>query len=406
MGCGAGGEAPAIEPQLSSQTLSDVVAPDTLEAQMPACARLSVHDSGYVVYVVMDRSCARPGSRWVFNLRLRRGSGDDSSDSPLLDMLEGDEIDGIMIPGLGLRRVGLYRSGNWRRIDNNSSWQRRDGAGLLLLNGELFLLGGWLWGPASSEVWKTRDLVHWEYLGDAPWPPRHGAGWLVHRERLYVVGGDWLRDTWSSADGIRWVLHTADAPFGTLYTPNVVSFSGKILLYGGQGGTEGVNSVWESVDGAQWRLLQGNAPWTGRGLVHGGAVHEGRIFLVGGGVKAVPPGLDFAETKEEFSDIWSTADGVDWRLEAETLGFAPRTHFSLAMSPFGCYVSDGSVGTQAAVSSDLFHASDCVHFAPVPDFPPLKRRHASSLTYFNGSIVILGGPPADDPGTTVWQYFP
>ncbi len=407
--CSGGSDLPVAETQEVAATIADPV-PTLGELQLVAnmadCDRVAVHDSGHVLYVVTDRSCATSGPRRVFSLGLTGGNPGDAGALVQLDMLEGDELDNITVPSLGIRRVGLYRAGQWRRIDNTDSWQHRDGPGLLLLNGELYLLGGWLWGPTSSEVWKTRDLVHWEYLGDAPWPARHGAGWVVHNERLYVVGGDWMRDTWSSANGIDWVQHSATAPFGTLYTPNAVSVGGRIILYGGQGGTEGVNQVWESADGVAWSLLHGRAPWAGRGLVHGGAVHDGRVYLVGGGVKSVPPGQSSPETTQEFSDIWSSEDGIDWRLEADSLGFTPRTHFSLAATPKGCFVSDGSVGTQAAVSNDLFHAADCVHFTPVPDTPPLQPRHASALTYFNGSLVILGGPPAGDAGTTVWQYFP
>jgi len=392
--CGGGGD------DRSSTTQA------TLLASVAGCERAAVHDSGHVIYVIVARECSAISLPRALSLSMADSPPGASSGTVRLEMNEGEEVDGVTIPSLGVRRVGLYREGQWRRIDNTDSWQPRDGPGLLLLKGELYLLGGWLWGPTSSEVWKTRDLVHWEFLGDAPWPARHGAGWVVHEERLYVVGGDWLRDTWSSANGTDWVQHSATAPFGTLYTPNVASVGGRLVLYGGQGGTDGVNKVWESRDGASWQLLQDSAPWTGRGLVHGSAVHDGRIFLVGGGVKAVPPGQSSPETSQEFSDIWSSADGVDWRLEADSLGFAPRTHFSLTATPKGCFVSDGSVGTQAAVSNDLFHAVDCVNFAPVPDTPPLPPRHASAMAYFNGSLVILGGPPAGGAGTTVWQYFP
>jgi hypothetical protein len=73
----------------------------------------------------------------------------------------------------------------------------------------------------------------------------------------------------------------------------------------------------------------------------------------------------------------------------------------------GCYVSDGSVGTQSNVSNELFHAPDCIHFASVPVPPELPVRHASSLVEFNGSLVVLGGPPVFSGAVNeVWQYFP
>lgn len=376
-----------------------------LIVQVEDCATAHAYDSGKTVYVVLDRACPSTTDARPVSLGMQAGDSTDGA-TVQLQLRESEEQDAVPIPGLGVRHVGLHRSGEWRKFDNTDTWQHRDGAGLLLLNGDLYLLGGWTWDTTSSEVWKTSDLTHWTFLGNAPWPARHGAAWLVHRDRLYVVGGDFMTDTWSSADGVNWVRHSASAPFGTLYTPNAVSIEGRIILYAGQGGTEGVNDVWSSEDGVAWTRLVKGAPWAGRGLIHGHAVHEGRFYLIGGGVKAVPPGQIYGETKQEFSDIWSSADGVGWRLEADTLGFPPRTHFSVVGTPRGCYVSDGSVGIQANVTNDLFFAGDCVHFAPVPDTPRLQPRHASSLAYFAGSLVILGGPPAGNAGTTVWQYFP
>lgn len=406
------------EPGPPSEADSAVAPPSpapVLVAEMPGCAAPSVHDSGHLVYVVSDRGCAASGPRRVFALGLKRGQA-PLADAVQLDMQEGEELDGVTVPGLGLRRVGLVRAGQWRSITNTDSWQHRDGAGLLLLNGELYLLGGWVWGEVTSEVWKTRDLVHWEFLGHAPWPARHGSAWLVHGQRLWVIGGDLYDDVWSSPDGVAWTQEAAHAPFGPRYTPTAASVGGRIVVYGGQSwqtGTgcdfcvaEASREVWSSADGRQWQLANAQAPWEGRGLIHGSIVHDGEIFLVGGGLKAVPVGEHHSETVAERSDIWSSRDGVAWTRRSEALSFTPRTHFSVVATPKGCYVSDGSVGTQANVVNDLFFAADCVSYAPVPDTPPLEPRHASSLAAFNGSLVILGGPPAGDAGTTVWQYFP
>lgn len=255
---------------------------------------------------------------------------------------------------------------------------------------------------------------------NAPWPRRHGAAWVVHRNRLYVIGGDLIDDVWSSADGVNWRLERAIAPFGKRYTPMGVSDGERLLLYGGQYWEPydwcvfqpecvavGFNDLWVSQRGRNWHQLTISAPWSGRGLVHGGAYFNGRIYVIGGGLKAGLPGALLAETVAEFSDIWSSADGIIWQLETTELGFTPRTHFALIATSHGCYVANGSVGTQLELSSEVFFAADCVHFkevvdAPPPDFGP---RHAASLVYFNGSIVILGGH-RDTAGTTIWQYFP
>ena len=93
--CGNGVEQPETEEQASVATLAEVIVPPPLTAEMPDCERAGVHDSGYVVYVVTDRSCASGGPRRVFSL------GPKGADAAVqLDMQEGDEIDNITIPSL------------------------------------------------------------------------------------------------------------------------------------------------------------------------------------------------------------------------------------------------------------------------------------------------------------------
>lgn len=403
---------------------SSAQAPTSLEllAAVRDCQNVTIHDTGKVLYLILARDCPAPNIAAQTH-QVAVAYGDKAPDfndaASRIDLAEGAEIPNFVVPGLGMRRVGLFRQGTWRSFANTDSWSARDGAGLLVLHGDLYLIGGWVYGPVSNETWRTSDLEHWDFLGNGPWPGRHGSGWLVHDNRLWVIGGDLNDDVWSSPDGVNWTQSIAHAPFGRRYTPNAASINGYIVVYAGQywesidwcsGRTDciavGRRDVWRSRDGVNWEQATPGAPWEGRGLIHGSIVHDGEIYLVGGGLKVVPPGEQYSETSAEFTDIWSSADGINWRKRLDKFTFAPRTHFSVLSTPAGCYVSDGSVGTQVNLSNDLFFAADCINYAPVPDAPPLQRRHASSLAYWNGSIVILGGPSNYQPGTTVWQYFP
>ena len=96
--CGNGVEQPETEEHAAVATLAEVIVHPPLTAEMPDCERTAVHDSGHVVYVVTDRSCASGGPRRVFSLGLK---GADAAVQ--LDMQEGDEIDNITIPSLGSR---------------------------------------------------------------------------------------------------------------------------------------------------------------------------------------------------------------------------------------------------------------------------------------------------------------
>lgn len=404
-GCGGG----ATTAEFASPRVS------TLTAHMSNCAPATVHDTGKLVYAVLAEDCSVDETK-TSDVNLRFGS---SNAAVLVKLALGQETGAVLIPGLGSRQVGLFKTGQWRKIENRNGWAERDGAGLLLLNGELYMLGGWLNGPVTNEVWKTADLTQWTFLGNAPWPPRHGAAWLVHQDRLWVIGGDLYADVWASADGVQWTKLAEIAPFGERYTPNAAVLGEEIFVYAGQNWrpipwcnerpdceAHAERSVWKSKDGKDWTLALQEAPWEGRGLIHGSIVHEGEIFLIGGGLKVAPPNGRYTETVAEFRDIWSTADGVNWKRRIDPFSFAGRTHFSVAKGNGGCFVSDGSVGTQNNLTNDLFFAADCLHFSPVPVPPDLGTRHASSMIFFNGSLVILGGPQYGTAGSTIWQYFP
>lgn len=401
--CGGGGEAPVPAPAATVQ----------------GCSEVAMHDSGHVVYLVMASSCPQDTQAHAVSLGLGTGGVPAAASAVQLSLQLGQESAAVEIPGIGVRRVGLFRSGQWRKFDNTDSWAARDGAGLLVLRGELYLLGGWTNGPVTNEVWKSTDLSSWQFLGNAPWPERHGAAWLVHDDRLWVIGGDLYTDVWSSPDGVQWIELNGNAPFGPRYTPNAAVLGNRIIVYAGQDwvpvewcnerpdcAARGNRSVWSSVDGKTWTEIQPQVPWEGRALVHGSVVHNGQIYLIGGGLKVAPPNERYTETSAEFLDIWSSADGVSWTLRLPRFSFAARTHFSVLETPVGCFVSDGSVGTQNNLSNDLFFAPDCLDFRPVAKPDDLGTRHASSVAWFNGSVVILGGPDYGTAGTAVWQYFP
>jgi len=403
-------------PPPSASVLAESDATSSLRVRVTGCDERS-YDSGRVLYVIRKADCAATGPQ--SSLVVERAPG-LAAKTYELTLESGGATQSVLFTSRGARTVRAFQQGRWHNTPNASSWAPRDGAGLLVKDGRAYLLGGWVYGPVSNEVWVSDDLENWQFLGFAPWDGRHGAGWVVHHNRLFVVAGDLHTDVWSSADGVTWHQEASNTPFMKRYTPNVASMDDSLYLYGGlrwlpndwcerfqtDCAVEGLNDVWRSDDdGRTWRQLVEHAPWAGRGLIHGHVVHDGQLWIMGGGLKVVPPGGDSAETSAEYGDAWSSPDGITWTRRVATLPFAMRTHASVAETTFGCVISDGSVGTQANVSNDLFIAPDCVNYVAVPD-PPLPKRHASSLVEFNGTLVILGGPPTGNPGTEIWQYVP
>ena len=79
------------------------------------------------------------------------------------------------------------------------------------------------------------------------------------------------------------------------------------------------NDVWSTIDGVSWTRAVESAPWPPRGMIGGAAVHDGRMWILGGGMYDTPA----SPVRKFYNDVWSSADGVDWT-ELPDTPWAPR----------------------------------------------------------------------------------
>lgn len=292
----------------------------------------------------------------------------------------------------------------WTCVTLNAPYAPRDGAGIVAMNGRMWMLGGWNPGDkvhfpkiCNSEVWSTSDGLDWRLdVPQAPWEGRHTAGYVVHQGRMWIVGGDcnqghYQKDVWSSADGVHWDLVTDSVPWFPRALHHTVAYNGRIWIMGGQtippfveGPELFYNDVWCSTDGASWQRVSEHAPWTPRGMVGGSAVHNGRMWLLGGGTYDTPQ----VPVRKFFNEVWSTADGVNWRLDAAQPAWPPREYHDVAVFDGRMWVLEG--GTMAGNRKDVWHSPDGVHWQELPD-TPWAPRHAAGLVVFNNSLWIIGG---------------
>ena len=185
--------------------------------------------------------------------------------------------------------------------------------------------------------------------------PRDEAGVVSHAGRLWVgfgsASGQDLNDLWSSADGTSWTRETANASAqggpGPRNNLEMVSFAGKLWVVGGyhkasptQKPTQiFLNEVW-SYDTSKKTWVRRIAPWQGR-EEHTLVVHAGRMYVVGGR-SVVDDSVPYNYIR--FSDVWSTGDGVNWRLETQDAGFLPMMEhatvsFEGALRLFGGFLN-------------------------------------------------------------------
>ena len=171
---------------------------------------------------------------------------------------------------------------------------------------------GRMWVTAQDgQLYATSDGVKWDCVGTPPWAPRHGAGCVVFDGRMWVLGGagrGMRNDVWSSADGEHWTQETPEAPWSPrMVFSNLVVHRDRLWLIGG--GIQGYQpfkayrDVWSSPDGVHWEQATDAAPWPGR-IWTSCATYRDRIWLLGG-FRAQP-------TWNNFDDVWYSPDGVQW----------------------------------------------------------------------------------------------
>lgn len=282
----------------------------------------------------------------------------------------------------------------------------RDGAGAVVFKDEMWLLGGWAHGPLMSDVWKSKNGMDWQYVTYAPWAGRHQFGAVVFKEKIWVVGGDLLSDVWSSDDGVTWTLETDNAPWGDRYAPYVCAFDDKLWLMGGQKWEKkpdgswdfdqpiGFNDVWFSSDGSNWEQATASAPWQPRSMINGSVVFQGKMWILGGGIKQAEA------TISEYNDVWNSTDGVNWDLITDSAGWKPRIHFSTIVYNDKIWITDGSPGLPSALTNEVWSSEDGINWEELKTDSRWGTTHATSLFNYDGSLWVVAGFSSNN----AWRY--
>ena len=242
--------------------------------------------------------------------------------------------------------------GSWRENTSNAGWTAREFHQVVAYRGRMYLMGGVAAVTVNStenknDVWSSLDGKNWSLVTDsADWTARGHHQALVHKGRMYVLGGkdtQHRNDVWSSADGKKWSLVTGSADWSVaLY--RAVAHNGRMYVTGGYGRSD----VWSSADGSIWRF-EGNAAWGPRHF-HQAVSHAGRLYVLGG-----------IQGYNRRNDVWSSLDGRNWvREKADNNAFWAKRDRYQALSRDGLlYVLGGNTnGTNAGLSKDVWSSSD------------------------------------------------
>jgi hypothetical protein len=192
----------------------------------------------------------------------------------------------------------------WTRVNEGKDvpWGPRALHYTVVHNDKIWVIGGQTMpGFAKAEeafyrdLWTTTNGTDWQRIvpEEPCWTARGMIGGsAVMDGRIWILGGGtydtpqtktrtFHNDVWSSADGVHWKQHVAQAPWHPRQYHDVAVWDQRLWVLEGyheKGGNR--NDVWHSSDGVNWHEVPGT-PWKPR---HAASVfvHAGSLWMVAG----------------------------------------------------------------------------------------------------------------------------
>jgi hypothetical protein len=295
----------------------------------------------------------------------------------------------------------------WIQINPQAQYYTRDGAGALVWNDAMWVIGGWndKYTPASNnEVWFSYDGVKWNYVNNAQWEGRHCAGYTVFQNKMWVIGGDnntghYQNDVWWTNDGSMWKCTNNNVPWRNRVTHYVLTFKDKLWVMGGQqisqfgGGSDVFNDVWSSPDGVNWTQVIPHAPWSPRGLIMQSVVFNNKMWVIGGGVYGPP--------RQFTNDVWCSEDGINWTCVLKKTPWDPRQYHSIIVHKNNICVLGGFYN--GANINSVWYSPNGINWTQVKNTPWVGRHAASVYSYHDG-LWIMNGSCDNGPLNDVWCF--
>lgn len=285
-------------------------------------------------------------------------------------------------------------------LEGKAAWQPRDSQAEFAFRGRLWVMGGWFQSHEAPprDVWSSSDGKAWTRgPQEVPWIHSDLPMNVVFQDQMWVMGG-WhngrlpgcsaSNQVWASQDGATWRQVTAAAGWTPRLAGGLVEFRGRLWVLGGTenyyfgNATHLKNDVWSSADGKEWRLETAAAPWAARAY-HQAVVLGDRMYVMGGG--------NYTPDYQAYQDVWSSSDGVNWRCETKAAPWPARLWFSAVTYRNRIWVLGGWSNHPSINHGDVWHSADGHDWQRLEATPMWKERHEHSALVFDDKIWVLGG---------------
>lgn len=289
---------------------------------------------------------------------------------------------------------------DWGLVTKTPGWQARDSQAEFVYRDRMWIIGGWFDSHHAPprDAWSSTDGRTWQLVARAvPWIHSDLPMAVVFQDRMWVMGG-WYNgrlpghsasnQVWSSVDGADWRQETAAAGWSPRLAAGLVEFNGRMWILGGIedyyfGTPQNLkNDVWSSADGRTWRRETAAAGWAPRAY-HQAVVLGERIYVLGGG--------NYVPNYQAYNDVWSSADGVQWKCETPSAPWHARLWFSAAVYRGRMWVLGGWSNNPSQNWGDVWHSADGRTWHRLETKTGWKERHEHSVFVFHDKLWVAGG---------------
>jgi len=238
----------------------------------------------------------------------------------------------------------------------------------------LLLAGVW---PGAAQA---RLNVDWQPMQN--FAPRTQAAGLVFNGRMWVIGGAWAMDVWSSLDGHNWVQATGSPGFDEYLGVSGMVFNNKMWLLD----ADDQGYLRTSGNGRSWSRADGKPPFSGR-AGQACVTFKNKMWAIGGGLFSDYPC---------YNDVWSSnEDGTSWTQVSAAAPFSARTGHACVVLNDKLFVIGGSN------CHDIWSSEDGTSWTLVTDAPEFGQRMNHSALVYDGKIWVVGGRAGDVSNTQV-----
>ncbi len=329
----------------------------------------------------------------------------------------------LLVIGLGYAIIASDEVSDyaWERVTKAAAFKPRDGAGALVFQDKMWLIGGWSPGAAgfprvtSNEVWSSIDGDSWtlekENSYDADfdaqqdgWEGRHSAGYFSLGARMLIAGGDitsghYQSDVWSSPDGVSWQQEAGAPQLQRRLLFNSFTQLGRACIFGGQTIPAITDVELHHADlwclqpmGAWQRIAERVEPLQRSGIL-GEAVLRDEVWILGGGNYEFP----VPEDAVRRNDVWKSSDLQQWAKVTDHAPWPARIFHSVAAFDDRLWVM---AGYDQGNLGDCWYSKDGYNWYVIE--APWSVRHAASVFVHRDALWLVAGADTQ-PLNDVWR---